>query len=75
VIDQYLSAFLTSLKAGMLESWLAGKLSLQVEQDARGYIHAMTHLQRLSLADLQLFWDVQPVVDERKRRDSSTGYS
>jgi hypothetical protein len=77
VLDQWIDDFLATMETGIMQAWLAGTLSLQVEQDARGYIHSLRHLQRLKLADLCAFWGVQPEDQDRDRRraDSGTGYS
>jgi hypothetical protein len=78
VFDQYLPAFVNSLLAGVTQAWLNGSLSLQVEQDARGYVHAMQHLHDMTLANLRAFWALppeRPVDWSEPRRDSATGYS
>ena len=79
VLDRYFSDFLATLQNGVMESWLAGKLTLQVEQDARGYVHALRHVQALRLNDLRDFWSVQPSESELRERQaprttSGTGY-
>jgi hypothetical protein len=79
MFDRYISDFLRTLTEGVTESWLAGNLSLQVEQDARGYIHAMRHLQGIRLPDLRSFWNVTPPAGdfdphEPRRFSSGTGY-
>lgn len=79
VIDRYITDFLRTLTDGVTESWLAGNLTLQVEQDARGYIHAMRHLQQMRLPDLRHFWNIEPLPSEidltkPPRFSSGTGY-
>lgn len=77
VLDKWIDDFLLTLQDGVLASWLAGNLSLQVEQDSRGYIHALKHLQGMRLPDLQFFWNVPPEerADRPLRQENSTGYA
>lgn len=78
VLDRYFNDFLATLEHGVISSWLAGNLSLQVEQDARGYIHALRHIQALRLGELRQFWSVQPsetVLRASERHSSDTRHS
>lgn len=77
VLDRYLADFSKTLERGVLEAWLMGNLSLQVEQDARGHIHLIRHVQTMRLQALRAFYSVENEAElaAQVRRDSGTGYS
>jgi hypothetical protein len=74
VFDRYFDDFLGTLERGIMDAWLAGTLSLQVEQDARGYVHSLRHLQGITLQMLRSFYNVEHAAPAPKRQDSGTGY-
>ena len=58
VLDDYLPHFARAIEAQVLAGWKAGLLSLQVEQQARGYVQGAELMSAVSIAQIRQFYGV-----------------
>jgi len=78
VFDHYLVDFRANLERGILNSWLAAKLTLQAEQESKGYILASHMVQGLTLDKILAFYNM-PIGDAvganlRRPAPNAAGY-
>lgn len=80
VLQRFLPHFRGSLQQGVINSWLAGSLSLQVEDEARGYIKSLQMIEDLTLDQMRIFYGVGPAPSPTRppaapaRSSNRTGY-
>lgn len=71
VMERYLPDFRRSMEQQVLHNWLDGHLTLQLEQQARGYILGAYLIEALSLQQVMGFYEEQtgaPVASAGGRR-------
>jgi hypothetical protein len=78
VFDHYLVDFRANLERGILNSWLAAKLTLQAEQESKGHILASHMVQSLTLDHILTFYNM-PIGDGaaaklRRPQTNAAGY-
>lgn len=71
VMERYLPAFRRALERQTLDTWLAGKLSLQVEQDARGLIHCAQMIEGLGLDHVRVFYGLETLREKTEREEAA----
>lgn len=67
VFDRYMGDFRFTMERDTIDTWMAGRLTLNLELEARGYLLTMHLLQGLSLPMLKTFYGVEtPLADPLK---------
>lgn len=79
VFDHYLVDFRANLERGILNSWLAAKLTLQAEQESKGHILASHMVQGLTLDHIRTFYNLSigdgaEVAKLRRPQTNAAGY-
>lgn len=68
LLERYMPDFRSALERDTLNAWLAGNLTLQGEQDARGLIHCSQMIENLSLDQVRAFYGL-PTFREQVERE------
>jgi hypothetical protein len=68
VLQRYLPDFRAALERQTLNAWTGGTLSLQAEQEARGYLLSIFLVENLSLDQVRTFYGMDSYADELQRR-------
>jgi hypothetical protein len=58
ILTQYLPHFAHAIEQQVIAGWKAGVLTLQVEQQARGYVMGAELISNVSLAQIRQFYGV-----------------
>jgi len=64
LLQRYLPDFRAALEQQAINGWLSGNLSLNGEQEARGYLLAAHHVESLSLDQVRGFYGLGERADE-----------
>ncbi len=67
MLQRYLPDFRAALERQTLNGWTGGSLTLQAEQEARGYLLTLFLIENLSLDQVRVFYGLDSVADERER--------
>ena len=65
VLHHYLPDFRAALERQAMNGWMVGTLTLQAEQEARGYLLTAHMVENLSLEAVRTFYGVE---DEKAKR-------
>ena len=65
LLERYLPDFRAALERNALNAWLGGNLSLNAEQEARGYILTTHLLENLHVEQIREFYGLQPWEDQQ----------
>jgi hypothetical protein len=67
VLQRYLPDFRGALERQAMNGWMSGTLSLNAEQEARGYLLTAHLLENLSLDQVREFYGIGTVREQAER--------
>lgn len=76
VFARYLPDFRFELERATMQTWMAGALTLQQEQESRGRLLMLHELENISLPRVQIFYGLQQDEEDAppRRRPGAQGY-
>lgn len=68
LLARYLPDWRGALERQALDGWIGGKLTLQAEQEARGYLLGAHMIENLALDQVRTFYGLETLRDQEERK-------